>query len=131
MLFSISPLLRAACLALLLGGCAVQQTSTHMTPAPAGDAAEYILSTAVELQLNTGYQRSLRQGSRWLKVGRVPQGDVYKPYMDVFTVEGAHIHEAYLVVDSSQLVGFYLPAERSYANLDQRVLLHFNSKGNQ
>jgi hypothetical protein len=123
-------LLRAACFVLLLGGCAVQQTATQITLEASGQAAEYVLAAPVELKLNTGYQRSLKQGSRWLRVGRVPQGEVYKPYMDVFTVEGAHIHEAYLVVDGSQLVGFYLPAERSYTNLDQRVHLHFQTKGN-
>jgi hypothetical protein len=35
---------------------------------------------------------------------------------DVFTIEGAHIHEAYLVVDAGdQLVGFYLPAEQAFS----------------
>jgi hypothetical protein len=45
--------------------------------------------------------------------------------MDVFTVEGSHIHEAYLVVDSGTLVGFYLPAEQSYSKLDQRTAITF------
>lgn len=131
MVYTLSRLVPAAALALLLCGCAVQQTVTQMTPVAAGAQTEYVLAAPVELQLNTGYQRSLKQGSRWLNVGRVPQGDVYKPYMDVFTVEGAHIHEAYLVVDGSQLVGFYLPAERSYSHLGHKVPLHFQTKGNQ
>jgi len=30
-------------------------------------------------------------------------------------VEGAHVHEAYLVVAGDRLVGFYLPVEKAYS----------------
>jgi hypothetical protein len=62
-----------------------------------------------------GYRRTIRQDSVWTRVGRVSQGEVYKPTNQVFTVEGTHVHEAYLVLDGDQVVGFYLPVERAFA----------------
>ena len=72
---------------------------------------------AVHIQLPTRYKRELAAGSRWRLVGRVPQGDVYRPVDTVFMIEGEQVHEAYLVVADHQLVGFYLPAETRYSAL--------------
>lgn len=118
-------LLKSIFLSAVLCACAVQQTATLISLVPAGDSAAVTLSSPLELQLRTGYHRTLKQGSRWTRIGSVPQGDVYKPYRDVFTIEGAHMHEAYLVVDKGMLVGFYLPAERGYADLGQRKPIFF------
>lgn len=118
-------LLKCICLAVVLCSCAVQQTPTLISLSPTVDMPELTLSSPLELKLSTGYQRTLKQGSRWTRIGSVPQGDVYKPYRDVFTIEGAHMHEAYLVVEKGMLVGFYLPAERSYADLGQRKPIFF------
>jgi hypothetical protein len=68
---------------------------------------------------NTGFHRDIAAGSRWQLAGRIAQGDVYQAVGNVFTVEGAHIHEAYLVVDNQAVVGFYLPAERGFSPLKQ------------
>jgi hypothetical protein len=119
-------LLLSVCLATALSACAVRQLAVVMTSM---EKTEYTLVSAAELQLNTGYRRSLKQGSRWTRIGHVPQGDVYKPSVDVFTVEGAHVHEAYLVVSGDSLAGFYLPAEKSYSALDQKTKLHFTTTG--
>lgn len=119
-------LLLSVCLATALSACAVRQLAVVMTSM---ENTEYTLVSAAELQLNTGYRRSLKQGSRWTRIGHVPQGDVYKPSVDVFTVEGAHVHEAYLVVSGDLLAGFYLPAEKSYSALDQKTKLHFTTTG--
>jgi hypothetical protein len=62
-----------------------------------------------------GYRRTIREGSVWTRVGRVSQGEVYKPTNQVFMVEGTHVHEAYLVLDGDQIVGYYLPVERAFA----------------
>lgn len=78
------------------------------------------------VELDTGYTRSLKAGTQWIQAGTVSQGGVYKPYKDVFTLEGAHIHEAYLVVSEGQLVGFYLPVEGAYSPLTRKVRLNLN-----
>jgi hypothetical protein len=44
----------------------------------------------------------------------------------VFTLEGANIHEAWLVIRGAALVGFYLPAERAFSPLTSPVPLYFN-----
>jgi hypothetical protein len=44
-----------------------------------------------------------------------PQGNVYRTRDQVVTVEGSHIHEAYIVVTERSLVGFYLPVERTFS----------------
>ena len=59
--------------------------------------------------------------------GTAEQGNVYRPVGDVFTVEGAHIHEGWLVVRDGILVGFYLPAERGYFPLRATAPLQFTN----
>jgi hypothetical protein len=109
----------ALLLAVFLHGCAaVQHTPVQLQPVSAtAMAGRLVLAKEVQLQLDTGYSRSLKQGSLWQPVGSLPQGTVYRPVNDVFTLEGAHIHEAYLVVQGQELVGFYLPAERGLSRL--------------
>ena len=69
----------------------------------------------VSVLVGPGYRRVIRRGSLWTRIGRAAEGEVFKPVDGVFTVEGAHIHEAYLVLDGDLLVGFYLPVERAFA----------------
>lgn len=115
-----------AVLAASLCGCAaVRQQPVAFTPVTEGQ--QKALATMLALRLNTGYERSLAAGSRWQHIGRIAQGEVYKPYQHVFTIEGSHIHEAWLVVrDERSLVGFYLPAERSFSSLDPAVSIQLN-----
>ncbi len=113
----------------LLTGCAsnVKYLSTDIRFSPVSVASSpKTLDKQVDVFLPTGYTRTLKAGSQWLHVGTVSQGEVYKPHKDVFTLEGAHVHEAYLVVSSNSLVGFYLPVEHGFSSLDQHISLTFN-----
>ena len=114
-----------ACLAVLLSGCAVQHVPATLQPLAGTVTLQRVVTTALEVQLPTGYTRTLRAGSVWRLAGILPQGEVYRPVGDVFTVEGAHIHEAYLVVKSDTLVGFYLPAERAFSPVAKPIPLAF------
>lgn len=117
------------CLAALLCTLAVACASVSHTPAtlsPAPDAAVRTLRTPATISFDTHYQRKLAAGSQWKLVGTLPQGQVYKPVNDVFTVEGAHMHEAYLVIADGHLVGFYLPAESGFSSLAHQQALNFN-----
>lgn len=123
----INPSSRAACLALafVLAACAasIEAVPTTFVAAP---GEERSLGRSVEIQLPTRYSRVLAQGSRWLKVGTVPRGDVYRAVDTVFTIEGRNVHEAYLVVAPSQmLVGFYLPGESNISMLTAPIQLPF------
>jgi hypothetical protein len=117
----------AACVLACLGACAIAGCAAAvasapvaympLAPAAATPARVVRVESPVHIQLPTGYKRELAAGSRWRPVGRVPQGDVYRPVETVFTIEGKQVHEAYLVVADRLLVGFYLPAEVRYSAL--------------
>lgn len=113
---------RLLLLAAILSGCAVAHQPSAMTQVESGE--RLTLASEVQLRLATGYERTLKRGSRWTRVGLVEQGDVLRPYQHVLTVEGSHIHEAWLVVRDGKLVGFYLPAERAFS-AQQPVPLSF------
>lgn len=112
--------------ALLLAACAfaVPTEPARFSPLAAGSpAASIFLARDAELRLSTGYSRTLPANSRWRAVGSLPQGTVYQRVDGVFSIEGRHVHEAYLVVHESALRGFYLPGEASFAPLTPSVLL--------
>ena len=71
----------------------------------------------VEVSLGTGYSRQLKSGTKWDYVGTVEQGDVFKTNDQILTVEGSNIFEAYIVLSGDNIVGFYLPVEKSYSPL--------------
>ncbi len=104
----------AALVALSLAACApaVVQESTQITP---GAGKDFRLTRTVDVSLSTGYSTTLRANTRWALVGTIAQGEVYRTKDQIVTLEGAHIHEAYIVVKAGSLVGFYLPVERTFS----------------
>jgi hypothetical protein len=98
-------------------GCApdVVRTPSSLSPAAGTDRSRIELSDEALIQLSGGYSRVLPKGSVWELRGRVPEGAVYRRADGIFTIEGAHIHEAYLVLEGDRLVGFYLPFEQAYS----------------
>ena len=114
-------------LALLLAACAA---GVRHVPSPGpvmkGEPRTVRMASDVEIRLPTGYGRTLRQGSRWGLVGGIAQGDVYRAEDGILTVEGANVHEAYLVVAGDRLVGFYLPVEKAFVPLEYQPALPIN-----
>ena len=112
-------------LAALAAACAneVVRQPTALTPAVQGaEQRELEIAQDTEVRVSANYNRILPGGSRWRYVGQVAQGAVYRRADGVFTVEGAHVHEAYLVVAGQELVGFYLPVEKSFSPTTPVVL---------
>ena len=111
-------LLRVLASALALAACApeIVRQPTQLTPVTeqAGGTIEILEDTSIFVG-PAGYRRVIGRGSVWTRIGRVVEGEVYKPVNRVFTVEGAQIHEAYLVLDGDRVVGFYLPVERAFS----------------
>lgn len=102
---------------LLLSGCAseIYREPTQFTPAHYGANRLMVITRAVDVNPGNGYTRTLKKGSRWKNVGRVPQGRVYAIQDDVFMLEGKHMREAYCVIaENATLVGFYLPVEHAF-----------------
>jgi hypothetical protein len=107
--------------ALVLSACApsIPVQSTQLAPLTAMRQHERVrVVTSVAVRLETGYSRKVSGGSVWRPVGEVPQGLVLQPVGTVFTIEGRQVHEAYLVVKESALVGFFLPGESHFSPLE-------------
>lgn len=104
-------------LSLLLAACApeVVRQPTQLTPATEQPAGGIEVLQEASISVGQGYTRTIPRGSAWTSVGRTAQGEVFKPVGRVFTVEGTHIYEAYLVLDGDRVVGFYLPVERAFS----------------
>ena len=88
-----------------------------------GNVALIRVERPVTVWLATGYSRTLDPATAWRLAGRLPQGAVLRPIDTVFSIEGQQVHEAWLVVQGQQLVGFYLPAELRYAPLEPPLQL--------
>jgi hypothetical protein len=112
-------LLTSSLAAAILTGCAAMVPSQPARLAPLVSQATAPLSVNrdVEIKLSTGYSRTVPAGSRWRAIGLLPEGVVYQRSDDVFTIEGHHVHEAYLVIKGGTLEGFYLAGESSYSPL--------------
>jgi hypothetical protein len=113
---------------LMLAGCAsdVPRLPSALAPIPTGAQSTkntFTLNQSVTLVSSTGYSSVMRAGSRWLQVGRIAEGDVYRTDNSIFQVEGKHIHEAFAVIESGKIVGFYLPVEKAYSPLPNPVSL--------
>jgi hypothetical protein len=107
----------------LLPACAFDVVHIKQIPVQMGSSValnnSFRLGKEVNFSLGTGYSRKLNQGTKWICVGSISQGDIFKTNDQVLTVEGSNIYEAYIVVASGKLVGFYLPVEQSYCPLSE------------
>ncbi len=107
---------------LSLLGCAsdLPRTAASLDAVAASDPLpqRITITASVTVVPPSMYKREIRAGSQWRLVGRVAQGAVYRPIETVFTVESAHVHEAYLVIDGRTLVGAYLPVERAFVRVE-------------
>jgi hypothetical protein len=102
----------------------LERSSIAFTPLPAdSNPAPLRISREVRVTPGTGYSEVIAAGSLWQQVGETPRGDVYRLVGDVFSLEGANRHEAYLIVSEREFVGFYLPGERAYAPLPKPIPL--------
>lgn len=119
-----------AIICMISAGCAteVSRTATQFSPDAGADNKYIVVTREVTVTPSAGYSRTLKAGSTWKYVGRIPEGAVYKVQDDVFMLEGKHMHEAYCVIANNELVGFYLAVENAFSPLSSRVPLSLNQK---
>jgi hypothetical protein len=112
----------------LVVGCAaeVQRVPTQFT-ASAG-AAGFAIERDITVTPTLGDPATLKAGSTWTQVGRVPEGPVYAIKNDVFMVKGRNAHEAHCVVVDGKLIGFFLPVEGAFVPVSPQVQLPINRK---
>ena len=117
-------------LSILVNGCAfdivnVKQIPTQMKPVQLIKDS-FVLASEVDVSLDTTYSSKLKSGTVWSYVGTISEGDVFKTKDQVLTIEGSNIFEAYIVVLSTKLVGFYLPVENTFSPIGDPLKLDFN-----
>lgn len=125
-------LLLSCLLGILLNACAfdlihVKQIPTKIVTTNLSKTS-FELEKDVNLDLNHGYTRKLKQGTKWNHVGTISYGDVFRSKDQILTVEASNIHEAYIVVESGKVVGFYLPVESTYSPLGDPQMLNMKGK---
>lgn len=115
---------------LCVGGCARQVVRHPVDPefVEQQQQKKYVAVRPTAIRLDSGYERTIRAGTEFADAGRIKQGRILKPIGSVFTVEGAHTHEAYPVVDNERIVGFFLPVERAFSPLSQSVTLSIEER---
>lgn len=114
---------------LLLTGCAseIKKESVILTDTGSDNPLSMIqFSRDVTIKLPTRYTRKIYKNTKWRRVGSVSSGHVYQPVNCIFTIEGAHIREAWLVIKDGYLTGFYLPGENAFTELSPNVALPIN-----
>ena len=79
----------------------------------------FVLEKEEKIDLGTGYSRVLKAETKWDYAGTLENGDVFKTKDQVLTVEASNIHEAFIVISSGKLVGFYLPVEKTFSPLSE------------
>ena len=107
---------------LFLNSCAfdirhVKQVPTQIEPAPIIKSS-FVLVKEVIFTLDSNYPRNLKAGTKWDFMNTIAQGDVFKTRDQILTVEASNIFEAYIVISSNKLVGFYLPVEKTFSPLE-------------
>jgi hypothetical protein len=109
--------------AMLVLGCAseVKRQPVNLSQTASEQGEKKMLVKSISFTLDSGYDRTIVANTEFVIVGRILQGLVLRPTQTVLTVEGAHMHEAYAVLNNGQLVGFYLPVERAFSALPLSV----------
>ena len=114
--------------AALLSGCAFDLNHVKFDAAQLdsglSETRSFTLEKEVALKdLPCGYNRTLKKDRKWTLVGRIKQGEVFKPIQHSLTVECSNVFEAYLVLQEDQLCGFYLPVEKGFVNMGKPIKL--------
>ena len=118
----------AICISILLAACAIPVRQIHLDqPLERLSGKTFTLSSNADFYIGTGYSRTLKQGTTWELYGRIGEGEVCRSPGQTLTVEGYNIHEAYPVVKDANLVGVYLPVEKTFTPVSKNVLLAINS----
>lgn len=107
----------------LCTACAFDLAHVKFEPAqlapPTESGHSFALSQNVHIDRSPcNYDRTLLAGTRWLAVGSIPEGEVYRSPDQVLTVECSHVYETYIVVRNAELVGAYLPVEDGYVDFN-------------
>jgi hypothetical protein len=110
----------------LVAGCAAEIPREPANLAPSSSQKTIQVDEDAKVNFPSGYSRTVHAGSRWKEAGTLDHRAAYKAVNQVFTIEGAHVHEAYLLLEGNAIAGFYLPGERAVYWLKRKVDLKYH-----
>ena len=120
---------------LLLNSCAFDLVHVKQIPTQIESKklslSSFELLDEVNIRLDSGYRRKLKNGTKWHYLGTISQGDIFQTNDQVLTVEASNIHEAYIVISSPNIVGFYLPIEKTFSPVNDSQELKMRAISNQ
>lgn len=105
-------------LLLFLSACSVNQQRLSTALIPITDSTKYELQSSIILKAANAADTLLKQGTRWVEVGTIHQGRVFRTKDQVVIVNSFNVHEGDIVVKESQVVGYYLPVEGTFVSTD-------------
>ena len=108
---------KIACLslALFLSACSAQMVELA-SPMSVTEIDEgiYRLDNAVTVKAAHAAPLELRAGTTWQQVGTIAQGNVFDTKDQVVIVNSFDVHEAAIVTNNEQVVGFYLKVAETF-----------------
>lgn len=104
----------------------VRQMPVNFT-ADNNSSNSFRLIEPVKISIGTGFATRLNRGTVWHEIGRVDHGTVFATKDQIVAVEASNIHEARIVVRGAELVGFFLPVEKTFVPVAPSVPLKTTS----
>lgn len=78
------------------------------------DDSIYRLEQGLTIKVSHAAPVVLRPGTTWTKIGTIEQGVIFDTQDQVVIVNSFDVHEAAVVTNDSNIVGFYLKAQKSF-----------------
>ena len=102
-------------LAVFLTGCSAQmvELASPMSVVEI-DEGVYRLENTVTVKASHAAPLELRAGTTWQQIGSIAQGNVFDTKDQVVIVNSFDVHEAAIVTNNEQVVGFYLKVAETF-----------------
>lgn len=98
-----------------LASCSAKQIQLESELQASTDTdSYYVLDEEVNIKASHAKPTKLNVGTRWKQVGLIKQGIVYRTKDQVVIVNSFNVHEGYIVINQENIVGYYLPIEKSF-----------------
>ena len=99
----------------IISACSTRQTTLQSDLVYASEnGGEFVLKEGVKIEALHSKPGILKPGARWYTVGSIEQGVVYNTKDQVIVVNSFNVYEGYIVVNQGNVVGYYLPTEKTF-----------------
>lgn len=107
----------------VLASCSTNQVKLQSQLITSNDSnTVFELKEGVTIKASNAKSTELKPGTRWMKVGLIDQGVVYRTKDQVVIVNSFNVHEGYIVIDQDNVVGYYLPVEKTFVETKPVVI---------